>query len=227
MPRYVSRQPLTVSSLVSLRIGPFGNRSAVLAGRSILRQFSSLHESRRLRPGVNWNGQGLDDPGRRGPTSGRGIGSMMTKSRKPLALWWLTLLGTAYFVAGKFGLSLAFVNASASPVWPPSGIAFAAFLLLGSRAWPAILVGAFLVNVTTAGSVATSIGIAVGNTLEGRLGADLVRLFANGRNVFDRSRDVFKFVLLAALFSTTVSATIGVTSLTLAGYAHWREYSSI
>jgi len=83
------------------------------------------------------------------------------------------------------------------------------------------------VNVTTAGSVATSIGIAIGNTLEGRLGAELVMLFANGRNVFDRSRDVFKFVLLAALFSTTVSATIGVTSLTLAGYAHWRDYSSI
>lgn len=151
----------------------------------------------------------------------------MTKTRKLVALWWLAPLAIFYFVAGKFGLSLAFVNASASPVWPPTGIAFAAFLVLGSRAWPAILVGAFLVNVTTAGSVATSIGIAIGNTLEGRLGAELVMLFANGRNVFDRSRDVFKFVLLAALFSTTVSATIGVTSLTLAGYAHWRDYSSI
>ncbi len=151
----------------------------------------------------------------------------MTKPRELVALWWLPLLTLFYFVAGKFGLSLAFVHANASPVWPPTGIAFAAFLVLGSRAWPAILVGAFLVNVTTAGSVATSIGIAIGNTLEGHLGADLVRRFAHGRNVFDRSRDVFKFVLLAALFSTTVSATIGVTSLTLAGYAHWRDYGSI
>jgi len=151
----------------------------------------------------------------------------MAKSRKPLAIWWLTLLGTAYFVAGKFGLSLAFVNASASTVWPPTGIALAAFLLLGSRVWPAILGGAFLVNVTTTGSVATSIGIAVGNTLEGRLGADLVRLFANGRGAFDRARDVFKFVVLAGLFATTVSATIGVTSLTLAGYAAWLDYGPI
>ena len=151
----------------------------------------------------------------------------MTKARERVALWWLAPLAVFYFVAGKFGLSLAFVHASASPVWPPTGIAFAAFLVLGSRAWPAILVGAFLVNVTTAGSVATSIGIAIGNTLEGFLGAELMRLFANGRNVFDRARDVFKFVLLAGLFSTTVSATIGVTSLTLAGYAHWRDYSSI
>ena len=68
----------------------------------------------------------------------------MTEPRKPVAVWWLAPLTIAYFVAGKFGLSLAFVNASASAVWPPTGIAFAAFLLLGSRAWPAILVGAFL-----------------------------------------------------------------------------------
>jgi PAS domain S-box-containing protein len=147
--------------------------------------------------------------------------------RKPLAIWWLTLLGAAYFVAGKFGLSLAIVNASASPVWPPTGIALAAFLLLGSRVWPAILAGAFLVNVTTAGSVATSIGIAVGNTLEGRLGADLVRLFAHGRGAFDRARDVLKFVVLAGLFATSVSATIGVTSLTLAGYAAWIDYGPV
>jgi PAS domain S-box-containing protein len=152
----------------------------------------------------------------------------MTRFRKPsLALWWLILLGTAYFVAGKFGLSLAVVHPSASPVWPATGIAFAAFLLLGPRVWPAVLVGAFLVNVTTAGSIATSIGIAVGNTLEGRLGADLVRLFANGRRAFDRAPDVFKFVVLAGLFSTTVSATIGVASLTMGGYASWIDYGPI
>ncbi|PYN35178.1 MAG: hypothetical protein DME01_12950 [Candidatus Rokuibacteriota bacterium] len=151
----------------------------------------------------------------------------MAELRKRLALWQLALLTLAYFAAGKFGLALAVVNASVSPVWPPTGIAFASFLLLGPRVWPAIFVGAFLVNVTTTGSVATSIGIAIGNTLEGRLGADLVQLFANGRGVFNRARDVFKFVVLGGLFSTTVSATIGVSSLTLGGYAHWREYPAI
>jgi PAS domain S-box-containing protein len=151
----------------------------------------------------------------------------MTESRKPVALWWLALLTMAYFVAGKVGLSLAIVNASVSPVWPPTGIAFASFLLLGPRVWPAIFVGAFLVNVTTTGSVATSIGIAIGNTFEGRLGAELVRLFANGRDVFNRVRDVFKFVVLGGLFSTTVSATIGASSLTLGGNADWREYPAL
>ena len=151
----------------------------------------------------------------------------MTEAQRPVALWLLALLTVVYVGAGKFGLTLAFVHASVSPVWPPTGIALAAFLILGPRVWPAILVGAFLVNVTTNGAIATSIGIAIGNTIEGRLGADLVRLFANGRNVFDRARDVFKFVVLAALFSTTVSATIGVTSLVLGGYANWRDFGAI
>jgi PAS domain S-box-containing protein len=151
----------------------------------------------------------------------------MTEARKPVALWLLALLTLVYVGAGKFGLTLAFVHASVSPVWPPTGIALAAFLVLGPRVWPAILVGAFFVNVTTNGAIATSIGIAIGNTIEGRLGADLVRLFASGRNVFDRARDVFKFVVLAALFSTTVSATIGVSSLTLGGYANWRDFGAM
>ena len=151
----------------------------------------------------------------------------MTESRRLVTLWQLALLTLAYFVAGKFGLTLAVVNASVSPVWPPSGIAFASFLLLGSRAWLAIFIGAFLVNFTTTGAIATSIGIAIGNTLEGRLGAELVRLFANGSAVFNRARDVFKFVVLAGLFSTAVSATIGACSLTLGGHADWREYPAI
>jgi PAS domain S-box-containing protein len=90
--------------------------------------------------------------------------------------------------------------------------------------WPAIFAGAFLVNVTTAGSFATSFGIACGNTGEALLGAYLVARFANGIHVFDRTRDACKFFILAALLSTIVSATIGVTGLSLGGYAKWSQY---
>ena len=76
-------------------------------------------------------------------------------------------LAVVYFAAAKLGLRLAFVNPSATAVWPPTGIALAAFLIFGARVGPAIFVGAFLANLTTAGSIATSIGIALGNTLEG------------------------------------------------------------
>ena len=57
-------------------------------------------------------------------------------------------LALIYFVAGKLSLNLAFLNASASPVWPPAGIALAALLVLGFRVWPAIFVGAFFISFT-------------------------------------------------------------------------------
>jgi diguanylate cyclase (GGDEF)-like protein len=136
-------------------------------------------------------------------------------------------LAVVYFVAAKLGLRLAFVNASATAVWPPTGITLAAFLLLGARVWPAIFVGAFLANVTTAGSVVTSIGIATGNTLEGLVGAYLVTRFAGGRHAFERAGDVLKFAVLSAVLSTTVSATCGVTSLWLGGFASWADFGSI
>ncbi|MBI4428809.1 MAG: MASE1 domain-containing protein, partial [Ignavibacteriales bacterium] len=142
-------------------------------------------------------------------------------------LMWGFGVTLVYFVAGKFGLSLASVHASASAVWPPTGIAFSAFLLLGSWIWPWIFAGAFFVNITTAGSIATSLGIAAGNTLEGIVGAYLVQRYANGRDVFEQSKDIFKFVLLAGLLSTAISATIGVTSITLGGFAPWEGYRLI
>jgi diguanylate cyclase (GGDEF)-like protein len=136
-------------------------------------------------------------------------------------------LCAVYIVAGKLGLRLAFVNPSATAVWAPTGIALAAFLLFGLRVWPAILLGAFVVNVTTAGNVATSIGIAAGNTLEGLVGAYLVNRYANGRHAFDHARDIFVLAALAAVGSTTISATVGVITISLAGFARWTSFAPI
>src|SRR4029077_2725413 len=131
-----------------------------------------------------------------------------------------------YFVAGKLSLHLAFLHKSASPVWPPAGIALAVLLLLGCRMWPAIFLGAFLVNITTAGNISTSLGIATGNTVEAVVGAWLINRYAGGIRVFDRPQDVFKFAL-AAVISTVVSPSLGVSSLALGGFAEWANYGAI
>src|SRR3989440_1711836 len=148
------------------------------------------------------------------------------QSRGFSALSLIGILAVIYFIAGKLGLMLASLHASASPVWPPAGIALAALLLLGYRAWPAIFIGAFLVNVTTAGNVATSFAIATGNTLEALVGAWLVNRFAGGTNVFDRLQGVFKFALAAGI-SAIISPAFGVTSLGVAGFADWANYGAI
>jgi integral membrane sensor domain MASE1 len=69
------------------------------------------------------------------------------------------LTGTAiiYFGLAKLSLALASIHPSATPIWPPTGYALAAVLLLGYRVFPAIFLGALLANFTTAGSLGTSL----------------------------------------------------------------------
>ena len=148
------------------------------------------------------------------------------QSRRFAGLPLIGLFALIYLIAGKIGLHLASLHASASPVWPPAGIALAAMLLVGYRAWPAIFVGAFLVNLTTAGDIPTSVAIATGNTLEAVAGAWLVNRFADGKRVFDRPQGVFKFALAAAI-SAVLSPALGVTSLALEGFAEWSKYGAI
>ena len=136
-------------------------------------------------------------------------------------------LAVVYFCAGSFGLSLARVHPSASAVWPPSGIALATILLSGYRLWPGVFLGAFLVNIAAQGSLATALSIAAGNTLEAILGVVLIRRFANGLNAFDQTKTIIRFFLLAGIFSTTLGATVGVTSLSVAGLAPWDEFLTI
>ena len=154
----------------------------------------------------------------------KGIGTMQSRRFSGLPL--IVVFAIIYLIAGKIGLHLASLHASASPVWPPAGIALAAMLLLGYRAWPAIFIGAFVVNLTTAGTVGTSLAIATGNTLEAVAGAWLVNRFAGGRNVFDRPQGVFKFALAVAI-SAVLSPAFGVTSLALEGFADWTKYGAI
>jgi integral membrane sensor domain MASE1 len=137
------------------------------------------------------------------------------------------LIAGVYFISGKLGLKLARVHESATAVWPPTGIALSACLLIGTRAGFGVFLGALSVNLATSGSWLVSLGIAAGNTLEGVIGCLLVNRLAGGRNAFERPRDVFLFALLAAILSTTVSATVGVSSLWLAGSAKWSSLGSI
>ena len=138
----------------------------------------------------------------------------------------LILVGFAYFTLAYLGLRLASINPSATPIWPPTGLAIAAILLWGPRIAPAIFIAAFLINQLTAGSIFTSLAIAGGNTLEAVIAGYLVRHWAEGEQVFDTPTGVTKFTLIS-LAATLVSATIGVSSLTLAGYAEMSSFISV
>lgn len=133
------------------------------------------------------------------------------------------LLAAVYFAAGKTSLMFAIPPGYATAVWPPSGIALAALLLLGNRVWPGIWLGATLVNLTVASSPFAALAIGSGNTLEALAGAALVRRYLSATPpYFDRVRNVVKFVVAAAACST-VAATVGVAALALARAVSWPD----
>ncbi len=139
----------------------------------------------------------------------------------------VAILAALYFAAGCLGLSLATMHANVSLIWPPTGLALAALLLFGYHLWPGLALGAFLVNAATPVPLATAAGIAAGNTLEALAGAYLLRRVVGFDNGLGRIRDVISLVALAAVTSTTVSATIGVLSLCLGAAAPWALFGNL
>jgi signal transduction histidine kinase len=132
-----------------------------------------------------------------------------------------------YFLAAKLGLSMAVVAEQVSAVWPPSGIALAALLLLGTRVWPGIALGAFLANLMTHAPPLSALGIASGNTLEALAGAWFLRRFVNFDAAMSRLKDVLGLFFFSAVLATTTSATIGVASLCLANLQPWPAYAAL
>src|SRR5690349_15598017 len=126
-------------------------------------------------------------------------------------------LALVYYAAARLGLRYATVGQSISLVWPPTGLALAALVVLGRRAWPGIAAGAFFANAATAVPVWVAAAIAAGNTLEGVVGAALVVRFAGERPRLDAMATVRALIVVAAPAGALVSALIGVSSLDLAG----------
>lgn len=164
----------------------------------------------------------MDSKSRNGPASTR---SWFPSSPRDVGV--ALVVAAVYVGAAKVGLSLSVAHGNATPVWAPTGIAIAALVLFGPRLWPGVLLGAFVANATTPVPLWVSGLIAGGNTLEALVATLLMRRFGF-RPRMDRGRDVLALVALGGILAPIVSATVGVSALSLAdafsdgGFAvHW------
>jgi diguanylate cyclase (GGDEF)-like protein len=128
----------------------------------------------------------------------------------------LLALTLGYFLAARFGLWLATtMNSTVSAVWPASGLAIAALLLLGWRYWPAILLGAFFASLFIfPWYVALAVG--VGCSLEALAALWLLNRSSAFHTALDRVQDVVKLAFFAAPLACAVSASVGVAALAAA-----------
>jgi PAS domain S-box-containing protein len=139
----------------------------------------------------------------------------------------IVVLAVVYFAAAKLGLSMAVSAEQVSAVWPPTGVALSAVLVFGFRMWPGIAFGAFTANITANEPIGTAAGIAIGNTLEAIIGAWLLQRWIGFDRRLSRLKDVLALIGLAAAASTSVSATIGVSSLCLGGVYPWADFGAL
>jgi signal transduction histidine kinase len=126
-------------------------------------------------------------------------------------------LAAAYVAAGRLGLQLDAVSGFATLVWAPSGISLAALIVGGIGLWPGVAAGAFFVNLWAGASIPLAGGIAFGNTLEAVAAAYAISRIPGFDRLLTRSRDALGLIVFGAVLSTVLSATIGTTSLLIAG----------
>lgn len=159
-----------------------------------------------------------------------------TNQRTNLPKWFLEtlLLTVIYVVAGNMGQLMAIPPGNVTLIWPPSGIALAALLLLGPRSLVGIGLGAFgniwgfldtRTLLTFVQSISVGTTITIGSCLQPLVGVLLFRRLSIYRSPLDTVSKVIKFVFTIPLMCV-VSATFGTTSLAFGGLITWTAYAT-
>lgn len=138
----------------------------------------------------------------------------------------ILLLAIIYHLTVRLGLSMAYVQANTSPVWPPTGIAIAALLLFGVELWPGISLGVFAGSLLTGAPANLALGMTIGNTMEAVCAALLLRRVVDFHNHIDRIRDVVGLGLVSIL-AAAISATAGSLTLMFTGNGVWQAFGAI
>lgn len=141
----------------------------------------------------------------------------------------LVALGVAgaYFVAAKLGLALGFVAHKVTLVWPPTAVGLVALLIIGYRALPGLVLGAFLANISNGSPLLFCAATAAGNPLEAVVGVWLLRRLPDFDPALNRVRDVVALVVVGTFLSPPFSATPGVAGLCVTGQVPWSAFGHV
>jgi two-component system, LuxR family, sensor kinase FixL len=151
---------------------------------------------------------------------------MEPKSRRNALLLKGGVVGVAYYVGALVGFALKFPSHSPSALWPPNSILLAALLLLPTRQWWVVLLGAFpahlLVQLPSGIPVGMSLAFFLSNSCEALLGAILISRSIDGPLRFDSLKSAGIFVLAAVVVAPFLSSFLDASFVTLIG---WQEES--
>ncbi len=129
-------------------------------------------------------------------------------------------------IVGRAGLALATINETASPVWPATGVACAILFLFGLRYWPAIALGAFIINLGSSISLPAILAITCGNTLESVISA-IILLFFSQKKYLSSPHIRTLSIVTASLIGPSISAMVGTLALILSGASPGSMFDTI
>jgi signal transduction histidine kinase len=123
------------------------------------------------------------------------------------------LVALAYYIAGRVGLELAYLDGAVAALWPPAGLGLAVLFLFGIRLWPGVVIGDLLLGDFST-PFATVLAQTAGNTVALIVAALALRRLTAGRGDLARVFDVLAFVACAVL-AAVISGAVGPLALRL------------
>jgi two-component system sensor histidine kinase/response regulator len=136
-------------------------------------------------------------------------------------------LAAIYFAAGKLGLLVSVGSEHVTMVWPPSGVALAALYLYGVRLWPGTALGVLAIDLTLGAPLVFTLATLIEVPLQAVSGVYLLRRVARFDASLERIRDVLTLMLLGAVITGSMAATVGVSGICASGMAPWSRYGAL
>ncbi|MEO1403295.1 MAG: MASE1 domain-containing protein [Cyanobacteria bacterium J06635_1] len=143
----------------------------------------------------------------------------MGKGHQRHSVYWVRVIFLAvfYFLTAQLSTAALNIEAAASPLWPPAGIALAALLLYGKRLWVGVALGAFWVALIDGQPWGIALAICFGGAMQA-LAASYVLRFRGLHLRQWRLPDLVKFIfwgvivtpLINAIYSTQVGYLAGM-----------------
>ncbi|MDY6991382.1 MAG: MASE1 domain-containing protein [Pseudomonadota bacterium] len=152
------------------------------------------------------------------------------------SLNWVTfaviiILTICYFSIAKITVFIFFPT-GIIPLWPSTGIAIAAMVLLGYRIWPSLWIGELTISLAITGltleDLPSSVSIATGKLITELLGAFLMRRWMKQpQQLLTQVQKVSKFFLLTTLLTPFISATLATLTLYFSQRLLWLAFVKV
>src|SRR3954471_17019286 len=135
------------------------------------------------------------------------------------------VVAVAYYIAGRIGLELAYLDGAVAALWPPAGLGLAALFLFGVRLWPGVVIGDLLLGDFST-PLATVLAQTAGNTVALVVAALVLRRLTAGRGDLARVVDVLALGACAVV-AAVISAAVGPLALRLGGVVTAAEFPGV